>query len=211
MIILLFVVICLSLHSQKHLEMTFTKIYAMGEWDDEGFSFSGSQMAVTKKYVQFLQDFLQKNHIRSVVDIGCGDWAFSRYIDWRNIHYIGIDIVKSVVERNNQLFATPSIHFVYANVLEEDLPDADLVLCKDVFQHLSNADITKLLKKFRKFKHCLITDYVDPNTLSSNNQDILSGGYHPIDLTKPPFRVKGKKVLLFQANFAPKQTIYIQH
>jgi len=205
--ILYFIIYCFSLHA--NLEQIFTQIYEMGTWNESGFSLNGSHISYTKKYVDFLQDFMKENQIRSVVDIGCGDWAFSKYVNWEGIDYLGIDIVKFVIERNQRLFARHSIVFVQGNALEMELPEADLLICKDVFQHLSNADIKKMLKKFAKFKHCLITDYVDYRTMTSLNNDIVSGCCHHVDLTKPPFNVKGKKIFSFQALMYPKQTIHI--
>jgi SAM-dependent methyltransferase len=208
--ILYLLLACSFLHAQNSHETIFTNIYKLGTWDESGFSLSGSQIGVMQKYVEFLQDFLDKNEIHTVVDVGCGDWAFSRYIDWSGIEYLGIDVVKCVIERNQALFTEPNLTFIHGNALAMDLPEADLLICKDVFQHLSNSDIMRLLKQIYKFKHCLFTDYVDPRTLSSRNPDITSGYYHPIDLTKPPFNLQGKKVLTFNAIGAPKQTFHIE-
>jgi SAM-dependent methyltransferase len=208
--ILFSVCLCATAIADQAMEKIFTCIYESGPWDESGFYYSGSQIEITRKYVDFLQEFLHKNHIHSVVDIGCGDWAFSRYIDWSGIQYTGIDIVKFVIERNQRLFEKPSIVFLYGDALEIELPDADLVLCKDVFQHLPNEKIIQMLKKFKKYPHCLITDYVDFGTNSSANLDIECGKYHTLDLTKPPFNVKGEKVFRFTPNL-PKQTVYIRN
>ena len=205
----LLIFICCSIRAQSHLESVFSNIYEIGTWDESGFSLSGSQIEITWPYVKFLQDFMDKHKIKTVVDVGCGDWAFSRYIDWTGIDYLGIDVVQGVVERNQSLFTSPSITFVHGDALTMDLPEADLLICKDVFQHLSNKDIMKLLKQFYKFKHCLITDFVDPNTLSSYNQDIMSGSYHPVDLNKPPFNIEGKKIFTFKC-IIPKQTLHVE-
>ncbi|MGE0197428.1 MAG: class I SAM-dependent methyltransferase [Simkaniaceae bacterium] len=201
---------CVSLQAQDPTEAIFSWIYHSGTWDESGFSLSGSQVEIMQPYMQFLQDFLNQYEIQSVVDVGCGDWAFSRYIDWNRIEYFGIDIVPFVIERNLELFSQSNIHFILGNALEMDLPEADLLICKDTFQHLSNQSIKRLLAQCGKFKHCLFTDYVDPKTLSSSNSDIPNGNMHFIDLTKPPFNLKGEKVLLFQGVGAPKQTLHIQ-
>jgi len=202
--------ICSSVFAQSDREKVFTKFYEEGPWDENGFVFSGAQIEITREYVDFLQDFMKKNNIQSVVDVGCGDWAFSRYIDWSGVEYKGIDIVKLVIDRNQRLFAKSSITFIHGDALEMDLPEADLLICKDVLQHLPNADVLRLLKQLHKFKHCLFTDYVDPITLSSYNRDIVCGWLRFIDLTKPPFNLKGEKVFIFVA-YSPKQTLYIRN
>ena len=40
--------------------------------------------------------------IKSVCDIGCGDWQFSQYIDFKGFKYTGIDCVKSVIDENKK-------------------------------------------------------------------------------------------------------------
>jgi SAM-dependent methyltransferase len=208
--VIFLLLVSFSLGAESDAEQAFTKIYESWPWDDTGFSMSGSQIEITGEYVEFLQDFIRKNNIHSVVDIGCGDWAFSRYIDWNGIQYTGVDIVKFVIERNQKLFAGPSITFIYGDARSMELPEADLLVCKDVFQHLSNADIMLILKQQQKFKHCLFTNFVNPTTLTINNCDISAGEFHYVDLATPPFTQKGRQVLIFTA-IAPKQIFYIIH
>lgn len=193
------------------IEDVFTKIYDTGVWGGKGFSGSGSQIENARIYVSFLQDFLDQNGIHSVVDMGCGDWQFSQHIDWGNIQYFGYDVVKSIIDRNQQLYQTPTIQFFQANGVSDDLPEADLIVCKDVLQHLSNADIQVFLGQLYKYKHCLITNDVDPKTLTSKNRDIVCGETHTVDLTKPPFNLKGTKVLTYRSDCNIKQVLYIRN
>ena len=159
--------------------------------------------------MNFLQDFLKHNEIKSVVDVGCGDWSFSQYIDWKNISYIGYDVVKSVIERNIKKYSDPSCLFVHANALTVDLPSADLLICKDVLQHISNENVLNFLKQIGKFKYCLITNDTDFDTETSLNSDTEAGGYRTLDLTKEPFGVKGVKALSYIAHGSVKKQILL--
>lgn len=197
-----------SLSADAFRENAFTRIYESIPWDEDGFPASGSQFDITKEYVAFLQNFLQENEIRTVVDLGCGDWAFSKHIDWGGIQYTGIDIVKFVVQRNERLFGKQNIRFIHADAIETDLPEADLLICKDVFQHLPNQDIFAILKQKRKFKHCLFTDFIGLERSIVNN-DIRTGSYHFIDLSKPPFSLEGKEIFRFSTGIH-KSTFYIK-
>ena len=134
--------------------------------NEEGKAFSGTSSLVknTEEYRSFLQTFLAKHQIESVVDLGCGDWEFSHLIDWSGIDYIGYDVVAPVIERNIETFSAPRISFVHANFMAEEIPSADLMICKNVLQHFSNKDILKFLPLTKKFKYCLIS-----NRLSSNS------------------------------------------
>lgn len=200
-----------SLFAEKSIEEIFTKFYRAGVWGENGFSLSGAEIGVNRGYVAFLQQFMDKNQITTVVDLGCGDWQFSRTIDWSGIQYIGFDVVKDVIERNKKCYEHSTIVFVHADALEIELPEADLLICKDVLQHLPHADIFRLLKQLHKFKHCLITNDIDYLTSSSKNPDTCRGGYHELDLTKPPFNLPGEKVLTFKAaGFSTKQVLHVK-
>lgn len=203
---------CSSAWAEKTAEEAFTKIYQSGKWNEKGFSLSGAGIGVNRGYVAFLQEFMRKNGIRTVVDLGCGDWQFSQYIDWSGIQYAGYDVVEYVIERNQRLFAAPSVMFIHADAIETDLPEADLLICKDVLQHLPNGDVGKLIRQLSKFKHCLITNDVYPKTKSSHNPNIVRGSYRPIDLTQPPFNVAGEKVYGFRgAMGSMKQVLHVSN
>ena len=194
-------------------EQVFTHIYDHAVWGKnstgEGFSGGGSLTHNCKPYIKYLKDFMAKHDITSVVDAGCGDWEFAQYIDWSGIDYIGYDVVDSVIQKNKKRFGTSNIKFEQANIIKVDLPTADLFICKHVLQHLTNKDIFALLEQFSKYKYCIITNEVDPKTLSSNNEDIEVGGGHKIDLTRSPFNLSGQKVLNFRIEKAVHQVFLI--
>ncbi len=197
-------------------EAVFTDIYKKRAWGKnelgEGSSGRGSDFAYAKEYIQFLENFLNQFSIQSVVDVGCGDWGLSKYINWAEISYLGYDVVKHIIARNRDAFSSPTIHFIHADALYADLPLADLLICKDVLQHLPHDDIFLFLSQIHKFKHCLITNDVDPSTLTSKNYPIpYRGGYRNLDLTRPPFNVAGSKVLTYKSDIWIKQILHIKN
>ena len=118
-------------------------------------------MENTKEYIAYIEKFMKDHNIKSVIDAGCGDWEFSKYMDWSGVNYIGYDVVGSVIEENKKTFSLNNVKFVHENFLLSDLPSADLFICKHVFQHLRNSDIIKFSPQLKKFKYCLITNEVD--------------------------------------------------
>lgn len=198
---------------EQNAEKTFTHIYENGIWgrnaDGYGFSGGGSLVQNAQTYMDFLQNFLEANEIKTVVDVGCGDWTFSQYIRWGDIQYTGYDVVKKVIQDNVKKFGTVSIRFFQEDISHFSLPSADLMLCKDVLQHLSHEEIHLLLKQIHKFKYCLITNDVDPYSLSSHNDPIQQGEYRTLDLTKAPFNLKGIKVLTYRSDTNIKQVLLI--
>jgi SAM-dependent methyltransferase len=189
-------------------EMVFTDIYDRDCWGGSG---TGSQIENARGYVALVQEFLKEKGIETVTDVGCGDWQFSQYINWDQVQYTGYDVVKSVIEKNQIAFGKSWIRFVQANAINENLPQADLLLCKDVLQHLPYEDIWKLIHQLHKFKHCFITNDVNPDTLTCNNCDIKRGDYRVLDLTKPPFNLKGQKIFTYRCGGGMKQVLYIKN
>ena len=191
----------------------FERIYERGDWGKDakgkGVSGPGSTLAATRQYRAFLQDFLAANRIRSVVDAGCGDWEFSQKINWKGIDYLGLDIVPAVVEANRRRFGSANVRFAVADIVRGDLPPADLLIVKDVLQHLSNADIALVLKKLQGYRHVLIVNDVRPDTLTAEPTDIATGGYRLLDVTRPPYSVPGMKVLTWRAADVTKLLVHV--
>ena len=192
----------------------FEHIYAGARWGrndyGQGGSGYGSTLEFTLLYRVFLQQFLAAHEIRSVVDAGCGDWQFSKAIDWTGIDYLGVDIVPAIIEANQRRYGAPRVHFARADIVQDELPPADLLIVKDVLQHLSNADIKRFLPRLRRYRHVLIVNDVQPDTLTAPSVDIPTGGYRPIDLTQPPFGLQGDKLMVWRHGGATKLVLHVR-
>lgn len=193
-------------------QAAFDSVYENATWgknaEGVGYSGNGSTLESTFVYRAFLQQFLEQHDIHSVVDAGCGDWEFSRTIDWTGIDYQGFDIVEAVVEANRLKYGRPNIRFFTADIVETDLPPADLLIVKHVLQHLPTADVHKVLAQLPKYKHVLLVDGVNAATLTADNADIEAGEYRELDLLRPPFSVKGAKVLLYSDGMHMHQVVH---
>lgn len=203
-----------ELGAPAHARDVFTDIYGRGTWGKGdagvGTSGTGSTLQATVVYRAFLQQLMKDHAIRSVVDAGCGDWEFSQAIDWTGIDYRGFDIVESVVVQNRQRHGRPNIQFFVGNIVEDDLPAADLLLSKDVLQHLTNQQVQAFLtRQLARYKHVLLTNGIDAQTLTAANTDIAIGGYRPLDLTRPPFSLSGLKVLTYWDGLHMHQVLYV--
>ena len=89
---------CRAKFGELKMKNEFENIYLNNIW--EHGSGEGSLPIHTKGYAHFLENFLTTYNINSVVDMGCGDWQFSRLINWGDAMYQGYDIVQSVIESN---------------------------------------------------------------------------------------------------------------
>ena len=175
-------------------EAVFARIYSKNEWQGSG---PGSLPEATSEYRYFLETFIRANRVRSVVDVGCGDWQFSRYVPWDGVHYLGVDVVQEVVQRNVERFGSDSIRFARCDARVDVLPDAELLLIKDVLQHWPNTQVARFLPTVRRFKYALVTNTTNRVHM---NRDCELGGYRYLDLTRPPFNVEATVVLRYVAS-----------
>lgn len=143
----------------------FSRLYADDGWD--GGSGTGSDPDAAAPYCRFIERYVRKHGVRSVLDLGCGDGRVARAIDWGDAAYRGLDVVMT----GDDIRTCP-------------WPAADLILVKDVFQHWPTADIAALLPRLAPYPHVLIT-----NSASGvrTNEDIPAGGFRSLDLAAPPF------------------------
>jgi SAM-dependent methyltransferase len=179
-------------YERSVLSDTFNHIYTAGEWGRDGTgkgtSGTGSTLEITREYRAFIEDFITRHNVRSVVDAGCGDWGFSSAINWGDASYLGIDIASSVIESVRRKHETEKIKFQVGDITE-DLPRADLLISKDVLQHISNDLVHKFIRnnlRNGKYKWAIVT-----NDRAGTNGDTVNGGYRAINLAAPPFDVRG--------------------
>jgi SAM-dependent methyltransferase len=173
----------------------FDEIYNSNTW---GFgSGHGSLPAVTKGYRNYLEAFIRENDIKSIVDYGCGDWQFSKLVDWGDAKYTGVDIVPTVVERNNQLYGKENVRFIAIKPgAVHKVPKGDLLIVKDVLQHMTDEMVQDFLQNVvPKFKHALITNCIWP--LEDINKSINDGEFRPLDIRKEPFNQSATSVYAF--------------
>jgi 2-polyprenyl-3-methyl-5-hydroxy-6-metoxy-1,4-benzoquinol methylase len=135
-----------GVNGQSELTSTFNRIYSEGRWGKDaagkGVSGTGSTLEITREYRAYLEAFIKKHGVTSVVDAGCGDWNFSSAIDWSGASYLGVDIASDVIDADRTKYEKGKITFQVGDVTEE-LPAADLLVSKDVLQHLSNELVHK--------------------------------------------------------------------
>ena len=131
-----------------------------------GNSGPGSNPDDAIPYLIFLERYVQQYGISSVLDLGCGDGRLAAATDWSTATYNGLDIKNGF------------------DITECELPEADLVIVKDVLQHWSNEAIKRMLPRLQSFPHVLITNCCDP---WKTNEDITTGDARGLDLSAPPF------------------------
>ncbi len=199
------------------MKKVFEDIYDTNKWGrgkGKG-SGEGSHPGNTTEYRKFLTSFMKEHNVKSILDVGCGDWQFSHLIDWNGIEYTGFDIVENVIQKNNFEYASINIRFYCKDACSSKLPMADMILIKDVMQHWSIPQIIGFLPKLKGFKYILIVNCGFESELL--NQDIEDGGFRPLDLRKYPFNINAQDVFsfhtdhsVFDPNFKHKKVLLIK-
>ena len=157
-----------------------------GEWHAQQAGYEPLESCYAR-FVALLQDFMRHNRVRSVVEFGCGFWSYAREIDWSGIEYDGFDIVDGPVRWNRDHHGADNIRF---HRLEDGtrLPPADLLISKDVLQHLPIADICYYTDIFRRnYRFSIIASGVFPD--HDTNSEIAAGDCRSLRLDLPPFDI----------------------
>jgi SAM-dependent methyltransferase len=170
----------------------------------------GSTPAYTEGYRRFLESFIREHGIRSVLDFGCGDWQFSRLVDWGDVLYYGVEGVPALVARLRMEHGAPNRIFYVVDPAGPELPNhVDLLICKDVLQHLPNADVQRLLQvAFPCARHWILVNDKDPDP-ARNNGDVHTSLYRCLDLRAPPFSLHGTEIFRFPPEW-PKVALWVR-
>jgi SAM-dependent methyltransferase len=174
-----------------------------GEAEGEEFcSGGGSSERFSAPYVEYVARLIADNGVSAVVDLGCGDFRVGRRICKQQlVRYTGVDVVPDLIAYNRSRFGSDRIDFVSANIIEDELPDGQLCMIRQVLQHLSNDQISRVITKCRKYPYLLITEDVyagsgmRPNldhTHGPDNRLCKRSGVY-VDL--PPYNLRAEAVL----------------
>jgi SAM-dependent methyltransferase len=195
-----------NVNSKKNVREIFTEIYRHNKWGGEQGDFhsgSGSDSRLTRSYCDAIRQFIQTHSIQSVIDLGCGDFRVGANLQVSGVQYLGVDIVEDLIRRNNLEFASASTRFTCLDIIDDDLPEADLCLVRQVLQHLSNDQISKILNKFSKYRYVLITEHypannvsVIPNIDKPHGADTRIYDNSAVYLDMPPFNLRHLSLFL---------------
>ncbi len=171
---------------QLDLADRFTLIHQLGIYHHpETVSGAGSTLDETRVLREALPTLVRQEQIRSLLDIPCGDFHWMRYVDLSGVQYIGADIVPGIVAQNLIRYQSAHRTFVVLDATQEPLPDVDLVFSRDLLIHLSLTDIRYVLKNIAASgSRLLLTTHF---TSRSENLDIESGDFRPVNLCCAPF------------------------
>ena len=130
-----------------------------------------------------------------VIDLGCGDFNIGRQLTDLCSTYHGCDIVEPLIEHNIRKFSQDGVAFSCIDATTQKLPQGDVLIVRQVLQHLSNAAIQKVVTQFTDFVHVILTEHIPDGDFVANidkpsgpdSRLRLGSG---VDITAPPFSLK---------------------
>ena len=172
--------------SKLGLQERFERIYHTNLWSDpETRSGTGSNLDSTRVLREKLPAALHRLTTRVLLDAPCGDFTWMDHVDLTGIRYIGADIVRSIVDENQRLYASESRQFIEMDLTRDELPDADVLLCRDCLVHLSYANIARVFDNVRRssIRYLLMTSFPG----RGDNRNVEDGDWRPLDFEAAPF------------------------
>ena len=199
------------------MEQVFTTIYETSVWGRKSVSAeykvnsgTGSAVEYNKKYIQFLKKFITDRNIKTVVDLGCGDFRCGSLIyNELVISYTGYDVYKKIVEAHQKNFPLPKYNFIHLDFCnqKEKIISGELCILKDVLQHWSLENITTFLDylvSIKKFKYILL---INCYSQTQDNTDIVNGKFRPLSCNFLPLKKYNPKKLY---NYKTKEVSVIE-
>src|SRR5690554_4538222 len=149
------------------------QIYEMNLWgsnESEFYSGIGSHHPeIVEPYLDAVISFLSsfKKPI-SVCDLGCGDFNVGKELVEFTGKYVAVDIVPELIECNKDKFKADNLEFHCLDIAVDDLPSAYCALLRQVLQHLSNAEVQKIVTKLADYKYVILTEHVPEGDFEPN-------------------------------------------
>lgn len=165
----------------------FDRMYEANSWGcPETPSGPGSTFEFTAGLRSELPTLLASLGVRTLLDAPCGDFNWMQAVQWHEpLRYIGGDISPSVIARTTARFADERREFHVLDIRHDDLPKADLWLCRDCLFHLPEQDVLAVLGNF--VRHDIPFLLTSCHTDCRINTDAPTGGFRLLNLELPPY------------------------
>jgi SAM-dependent methyltransferase len=177
---------------------TFNSIYSNNTWTGDGDgSGPGSEPENTTEFRKLLTKLVKDNNANVFVDAPCGAckwtkvWLEELKSQGIKITYLGFDIADEAITKARANLAPlmdyHTIKIEHGDITSSKLPAADILMCRDTLQHLSQDSIKKALANLQasNSKMYLLGGYA-----TGENKDIKDGDYFDINYLVPPYSLK---------------------
>jgi len=170
----------------KSTKSVFTETYSRNRWNGrQSRSGTGSDLNETSVLIDRLPEVLNSLEVQSMLDIPCGDFNWMQHVKMESINYLGADIVEELIAKNSKQYTNATRRFQVLDLTKDKLPKVDLIFCRDCLVHLWYSLIEKAINNVieSKSKYVIFTTF----TSVSQNKNILTGSWRPLNLSIAPF------------------------
>ena len=184
----------------------FTEVYVKGLWGTaESRSGNGSNLEQTKTIREQLSILVRSLRVKKLLDSPCGDFYWMKGVELDVDEYIGVDIVRELIEENRRRYEKPGRKFIVLDITEDEIPRMDLIFCRDCLVHFSFRDISSALENIKASG----STYLLTTTFSrrDKNEDIRTGDWQPLNLQQSPFNFP-EPISLINENCTIRNGIY---
>ncbi len=200
----------INLKSETNSNEIFNKIYENRLWGKEAdndrlFSGEGSHdPSLTNEYIKVIKDLLITFDNPSVLDLGCGDFEIGKQFIPHVNNYIAADVSSIMIEQNKKRFSDSGVNFLHLDGSKDEIPTVDIILLRQVLQHLSNNDIKSILENIKKSnskflcvtEHLPINEKFIPNIDKPTGVGIRLGLGSGVNIEKHPFTLDNSSCTL---------------
>lgn len=179
-----------EMQARGELRDKFAYIFDTNLWgSEESQSGLGSSLDATAAVRQAVRQVCIEHDVKTLLDLPCGDASWIHHATLPIREYVGGDVVPKIVEGNRKRDASRElsyrIKYEAIDITRDQLPAADLILCRDCLVHLSFANIRSAFHNIVRSgaSYLLTTTFPD----HEQNKDIEDGDWRLINLEKPPF------------------------
>lgn len=133
-------------------------------------------------------DHVCRDHdVRSIADIPCGDfnWIGGFLEDHPQIAYVGYDIVPALIEQNR--IDHPGHRFEVLDITRQTPPGVDLIVCKDLVNHLFERDVWAALENMVASGSRLVLMTSNAGEANEELELQTPGSSRPLNLSAPPY------------------------
>jgi SAM-dependent methyltransferase len=171
------------------------------EHAQESLSGPGSWLENAGDAIDFINSSINKFNMKTILDLGCGDWNWFKYVALHAVDYIGWDADESMIKENSLNFGQKNIRFYVKDIVTEEFPEVDLIICRDVLFHMKKNLAVKVIEKAKlTCKYFIATSFRDVklNTGPNRYTNFDNWGYYNINLNIEPFLLAANEIEYIQ-------------
>jgi hypothetical protein len=142
----------------------------------------GSTLRFTVELREALPKLFCKYNVRSLLDAPCGDFNWMAQTDLSGIEYIGCDYDPANIRIARS--RAPQFIFCDTDIVHGDLPNCDMILCRDFFQHVPYRAAAITIDNFKSTNANWL---VATSHRGGRNEEAGFGEFFPINLSLSPF------------------------